>query len=179
MQLPSSPATITFLVLAPLILWRVYSRVRRMIGRQKMSTWRARITLTMFPLLILLLALSAIMHPGLLAALVIAVAAGVALSVYGLRKTTFEVVPGALYYTPHAHLGIALSLLFLGRIVYRFFELATMRAGDAAEFARSPLTLAIFGLLAGYYVGYAFGLLRWRRGVLQAKAEREAASAPQ
>jgi hypothetical protein len=31
------------------------------------------------------------------------------------------------------------------------------------EFATSPLTLFIFGLLAGYYMTYAFGLLAWRR----------------
>jgi len=30
------------------------------------------------------------------------------------------------------------------------------------NFTRSPLTLAIFGLLAGYYKAYAIGLLRWR-----------------
>ena len=176
--MPSNPTTITILVLAPLILWRLYARVRRMIGRQKLSKWRARITLTVFPLLLLLLAIPALAHPGLLAMLVVAVSCGLALSVYGIRKTTFEVAPGMLHYTPHAHLGIALSLLFVGRIVYRFFEIGAMGGAEhAPDFARSPLTLAIFGLLAGYYVGYALQLLSWRRTVLKSKAEREAAAA--
>jgi hypothetical protein len=30
------------------------------------------------------------------------------------------------------------------------------------DFARSPLTLCVFGLLAGYYIAYAIGLVRWR-----------------
>jgi hypothetical protein len=41
--------------------------------------------------------------------------------------------------------------------------------------ARSPLTLAVFGLVAGYYISYAIGLARWRFRVLRAKREREAA----
>jgi hypothetical protein len=42
------------------------------------------------------------------------------------------------------------------------------------DFARSLLTLAVFGLLAGYYIRYAIGLVRWRFGVLRAKRECEA-----
>jgi hypothetical protein len=168
--------TVTLLVLVPLILWRVYSRIRRMVGRQRLSKWRARITLIVFPLVVVLLGLGALVHPERLAILAVALACGGALAVYGLRKTKFEVVPGMIYYTPNAHLGIALSLLFVGRIIYRFVEVYSMAPGTAtgADFARSPLTLAVFGLLAGYYIGYAIGLVRFRRSVLLAKAQREA-----
>ncbi len=178
MQAPST-ATLALLILVPLILWRLYSRVRRMVGRQRLSKWRARITLTIFPLLVLMLASAAFMYPERLVLLAAGVAAGGALSVYGIRKTQFEATPGMLYYTPNAHLGIALSALFIARILYRFVEVyATGLAANAsnADFARSPLTLAVFGLLAGYYIGYAIGLLRWRSGVLRAKREREAAA---
>jgi len=33
------------------------------------------------------------------------------------------------------------------------------------QLGASPLTMAIFGTLAGYYVSYAIGLLRWRAQV--------------
>ena len=33
--------------------------------------------------------------------------------------------------------------------------------------------LAVFGVLAGYYIVYAIGLVRWRSRVLRAKRERE------
>ena len=147
-----------------------------MVGRQRLSKWRARITLIIFPLVSLMLASAAIAHPERLALFAVALAAGGALSMYGLKKTQFEATPGMLYYTPNAHLGIALSVLFLARIFYRIFEVYSMPVGTAngQEFARSPLTLAVFGLLAGYYIGYAIGLLNYRRGVLEAKAEREA-----
>ena len=76
--------------------------------------------------------------------------------------------PEGFFFTPNAPLGIALSLLFLGRIAYRFetFYLAEgSQRFSAADFGRSPLTLLIFGTLAGYYVAYAIGLLRWRHTV--------------
>ena len=172
--------TVAIALLVPLVAWRVYSRVRRMVGRQRLSKWRARITLTIFPLVCLMLAIGVIPHPERLAVFVAALVAGGALSVYGLKRTRFEAMPGMLYYTPNAHLGIALSLLFLGRVIYRAFEMYAMPAATATggDFARSPLTLAVFGLLAGYYIGYAIGLLRYRRGVLRRKAEREAAALP-
>ena len=81
-----------------------------------------------------------------------------------------------MFYTPNAHLGIALSLLFVARLAYRFVEvfvIAPAAPRSGAEFAQSPLTLAVFGLLAGYYISYAIGLVRWRARVFRAKWARE------
>jgi hypothetical protein len=83
-----------------------------------------------------------------------------------LRLTRFERTAQGLFYIPNAYLGSALSLLLVGRILYRLSELyvgGLPPAGVPADFARSPVTLAIFGTLAGYYVAYAIGLLLWRR----------------
>jgi hypothetical protein len=61
-------------------------------------------------------------------------------------------------------------VLLIGRIAWRFFELYSL-GGQAPppagmnDITYSPLTLAIFATLAGYYVTYAIGLLRWRRRV--------------
>ena len=85
-----------------------------------------------------------------------------------MRQARFESTPQGLLYTPHAHLGIALSLLLVGRLLYRLIELYaldTTARRSAPEFAQSPLTLAIFGLLASYYIAYAVGLVRWRNRV--------------
>ena len=164
MQSPS-PATITLLVAVPLILWRVYSRVRRMVGRQRLSKVRPWITVVVFPMIVALLLLATLTHPERLAWLAAGLAGGALLGVYGLRKTRFEATPQGLFYTPNAHLGIALSLLLVGRIAYRFIEVYALDPGIAhtpQDFARSPLTLSVFGLLAGYYIAYAIGLIRWR-----------------
>ena len=164
-----SPQLITFVVLVPLIGWRLWTRVRRMIGRQRLSGLRPWITALVFPLLIVVLGLQAQANPMALGLLAVGLAAGVLLGVYGHTKTRFEHTSEGLFYTPNAHLGIALSALFTGRIVYRLYEIYA-NAGAAPSLA-NPLTLGLFGLLAGYYVSYAIGLLRWRQRVL-----REAAS---
>ena len=173
-----NPSTLTLLIVVPLILWRMYSRIRRMVGRQRLSRVRPWVTIVIFPLILAMLALASLRHPENLAILAAGVVAGALLGVYGLKRTQFEPTPQGLFYTPNAHLGIALSLLFIGRIVYRFVEIFAMGVPNSGQdFARSPLTLSIFGLLAGYYVSYAIGLVRWRWGVLERKRLREAAAA--
>jgi len=175
MPAPSS-STITLLVLVPLISWRVYARFRRMVGRQRLSRIRPWITLVIFPVLIGLLGFAARDHLDRLCWLAGGLGLGVWLGVFGLSKTRFEPTPQGLFYTPNAHLGIALSLLFVARIVYRLVEVYVIAPGmpnGVGDFARSPLTLAVLGLLAGYYISYAVGLVRWRFRVLRAKRERE------
>jgi hypothetical protein len=152
-----------------LVLWRFYSRMRRMVGRQKLSSVRPWVTVTVFPLLTLLLAGTSVVHPsspqgisllGLGGGLIV----GIALGIYGFRKTRFEKTPEGMFYTPSAHVGIALSLLLAGRIIYRLLQLQGMfgEVPPPGQYATTPLTLLIFGTLAGYYVTYAIGLLRWR-----------------
>ena len=151
--------------IAALVGWRLYSRFKRMVGRQRLSKVRPWLTLCFFPLLVAIVLLSSLSHPYVALALVAGVVAGAALGWYGLRLTTFEQTPLGLFYTPNTHLGIALSLLLIARIGYRaaqlYFANGPMQE-DSAAFARSPLTMLIFGTLAGYYIAYAIGLLRWR-----------------
>jgi hypothetical protein len=172
------PSTLTLLALLPLIGWRVYARVRRMIGRQRLSRVRPWITLVVFPLLLGLLALSAHAQPQKLVWLALGLAFGGGLGVIGLKRTRFEPTPEGLFYTPDARLGIALSVLFIGRIGWRMGELAVsgpVVPEHATQFALSPFTLGPVGLFTGYYMAYAIGLVRWRSRILRAKRQREAA----
>jgi cytochrome b561 len=159
---------LTVLLVVALVAWRVFARMRRVIGRQRLSVARPWITVVAFPLVAVLLLLTSFAQPLVGAALVAGAAAGVALGLYGTRLTKFEVTPAGLFYTPNAHLGIALSLLLVLRLGYRFVMLqmeAQPLAPHSMQLGNSPLTLAIFGTLAGYYVTYAIGLLRWRARV--------------
>lgn len=161
---PASVHVLVTLAVVALIAWRLYSRIRRSIGRQHLSRVRPWITLTVFPLLIaLLLQAGGWRMPGG-ACLAGGIALGLVLGVIGLRLTRYEATPAGLYYTPSAHLGIALSTLLVCRIAYRFavngLPGATPAAAPAPP-ALTPLTLALIGTLAGYYCAYAVGLLRW------------------
>ena len=152
--------------IAALVAWRLYSRVRRIVGRQRFSSVRPWITVSVFSLLIALLLFASLARPPSAMAILGGSALGAALGVYGIRLTKFESTPSGLFYTPNAWLGICLSLLFLGRVAYRFagFYFSDSGAGaQSPDFMRSPLTLFIFGTLAGYYVIYAIGLIRRSR----------------
>jgi hypothetical protein len=159
-----APFSIVTVAVIALIAWRVYARLRRNIGRQHFVPARPWLTVTLFPLVIVLVAFSLRFQPppmglSLFGGLVL----GVALGVLGLRLTRFEATAEGLFYVPSAHLGIALSTLLVARFAYR---LATVPAGGdpGANFMAAhltPLTLALIGMTAGYYVTYAAGLLRW------------------
>ena len=162
----ADPTHLTLLALLPLIAWRMVSRIRRMIGRQKLSRIRPWATIIVFPLLLAFISIFAYPHWERLWWLAGGLALGAALGVFGLRKTRFEATPEGMFYTPNMHLGIALSVLLVARIGWRMVEVftmdpAVMQQQDQA-FMRSPLTLVVLGVLAGYYITYAAGLVRWR-----------------
>jgi hypothetical protein len=159
---PMSPTPIVAAVLVPFVLWRVYQRVKRLMVRQKSQVWRHRTALIVFPLLIVALGIAALAHPLALVGMGAGAAGGVALGLIGLRRTVYEHTGGEFYYTPNARIGILVSMLFIGRLLYRGYEFY-VGAAQPQDFASSPLTLMVFGVLAAYYTTYAAGLLRWRK----------------
>jgi hypothetical protein len=46
---------------------------------------------------------------------------------------------------------------------WRVYEFTTLGADDHHRFIASPLTMLVFGILAGYYMSFALGLLAWRK----------------
>jgi hypothetical protein len=172
------PPYLPWLIAVPLIVWRMYGRIKRNIGRQVLGKRRPWVTLTLFPLFVILIGMGAVArhHPEHLWSIAAGLILGAALGVFGTKHTKFEHTPDGMFYTPNAHLGIALSVLLIGRIGYRFFQIYSMDPGaqpNPADFSSSPLTLGIFGLLAGYYILYAVGLIRYRHRV-----ERELPQTP-
>ncbi len=169
------PATaMTWAVAAPLAAFMVYRRVRRNFARQPLRTGRLAVR-SLFMVVVAGFLLLAGLAGGIGASMagwgvLAGLAAGGILGVVGLRMTQFETVVGKHWYTPHPGIGLALTALMMGRLAYRFFAVraitVTLAASDPSIFAnlqRSPLTLAIAGLLIGYYLAYNVGLLRMAR----------------
>jgi hypothetical protein len=165
------PKLLTPILIGALVVWGVVRRVRRTFGRQPVHP--ARIWLRIGVLTLaggLVVATSAARGVETLEALSVGLACGVALAYVGLRHTRFEVTPEGRFYTPHTYIGLVVTLLFVGRLLYRFVYLSNganaLQGGDpslAAAYQRSPLTLGIFAVLIGYYlVFYAGVLLRTR-----------------
>lgn len=148
-------------LLLPVIAWRLYSRLRRTIGRQAWKSRRLTIAVVFFTLITCLIAAGAARSPNSLYALGGGLLVGIPLAVVGLRLTQFEVSSEGIFYTPNTAIGLGVTALLLGRLAYRFMVLFGAPVADqAAPTAfQSPLTLFVFGVTAGYYVFYYAGLL--------------------
>jgi len=148
-------------ILAPLLVWRLYSRFRRSVGRQKPRPKRMLVSIGIMTLALGMIAF-AMLHLGVsLWPLAGGLAAGAGIGWIGCKLTRFEIIDGDKSYTPNAWLGIAVSMLLVARMTYRFFQLYTpghQAAPETPDLGHSPLTLFILGLTFGYYITYNAGV---------------------
>jgi hypothetical protein len=164
---------VPFLV-ALLVLFAIYRRFRRSFGQQPLRPVRMQVRIVLLLVIGCLLMPAALRSTAFVSATLAGIAAGVALAVWGAARTRFQRVSGQLYYVPHTYTGIAVSFLFLGRLVYRLIQLSgTVHATHAAAadsasqgFAQagvlqSPLTLGLYFVLMGYYVCY-YSIVLWK-----------------
>ena len=160
------PKLLVPILIAALVIWASVRRLRRTFGRQPVQPGRIWFRIGVLTLAGGLIAATSVMRgPAMLEALVGGLACGAALAYLGLRHTRFEVTPEGRFYTPHTYIGLAVTLLFLGRLAYRFLYLSNGANGmlgtdpNAAAAYRSPLTVGIFAVLIGYYVLFYAGVL--------------------
>lgn len=162
-----SPNLIAPLVIAPLIVWRLYYRMRRNFGRQPIRPKRMWTRVGLLSVVTLLVATQGLIDPRLAKGLSAGLAGGVALGLLALKLTRFEIDGQNDCYFPNLWIGMGLTALFVGRLLYRFMmlypQMSHGAAGDFAAYQRSPLTMAILGLLLGYYIAYYAGLLLHHR----------------
>jgi drug/metabolite transporter superfamily protein YnfA len=162
----SPTALLPSAVMVLVVLGLYYRRFRRLFGRQRVQPTRMKVRIAILLLLGVLLMLRGLMQADIAIAGVAGLGGGLVLALLGLKLTQFENTPQGRFYTPHGGIGLALSALLLGRLVYRFFviqpSLQAVQGSGADPFAgfqRSPLTAAMFALLIGYYVVYYAGVL--------------------
>jgi hypothetical protein len=147
-----------------LIAWSIYRRVRRNIGRQPLRPTRHVISIVVFFVISLVLLGVSELLPKLVSGFGIGLLLGAVLGFVGLRLTKFETTAEGRFYTPDPRIGMAIVLLFVGRMIYRFWSLRHL-VGEAQTPPpfKSALTYLTFGLLAGYYIVFYIGLIRHAR----------------
>jgi cytochrome b561 len=161
--------TLALFILVPLLVWRVYGRLKRMMSRTESHLWQHWTLAGAFALFIVLGALSVRADALALATLAGGVLAGVWAGVLGLKLTRFQRTEQGFFYTPHRQLGVLVSILFIARVMYRGLELYVNSRQTVpvplpnSDFLQSPLTTLSFGLACAYYAWYGLGLARWRR----------------
>ena len=172
------PRLITPYLIVAIIAWAYYRRMRRWFGRQRVQDGRMWFRVGLLTLIAVMVTVVIARDTEMLGALFAGIAGGAALGYLGLRHTKFEITSEGRFYTPHTYIGLAVSALFAGRILYRFLAVyngtmapAVASQGAAATFQHSPFTVAVIGALVGYYVLYYLGVLqRTRRPIVGATA---------
>ena len=172
---PDFPQLGPFLV-AALVVFAVYRRLRRSFGRQLLRPTRMIVRIVLLTVIGCALMSAAFRSAQFLTAGLAGVSLGVALGLWGAERTRFLMAGERLHYVPHTYTGIAVSLLFLGRLAFRLVQtysgarpshVAYANAVPDAEPAQaftagsmvwSPLTVGLLFALIGYYVCY-YGLV--------------------
>ena len=175
-------------LIAILVLFLIYRRFRRSFGQQPLRPVRMQVRIVVLLVIGCLLLTAVFRSAAFISAVLAGIAAGVALAMWGAARTRFLRVSGQLYYVPHTYTGIAVSFLFLGRLVYRFIQAtgtahaihaaAPDSAGQGfapAGLLQSPLTLGLYFVLMGYYVCY-YSMVLWKSK--RVVAEEVSLSAP-
>jgi hypothetical protein len=166
------PRLIVPYLIAALIAWRLYRRARRSFGRQRVRAGALWVSIGLLTALTVLFITTAVIGPAhdprVLEGLIAGIGCGAALGYVGLRHTKFEVTSEGRFYTPHTYIGLLVTALFVGRLLYRYLSvyngaLPTAPAGDGAAMFHGPFTLAAFGVVVGYYVLFYLGILQRTR----------------
>jgi hypothetical protein len=159
-------------LIAAFIGWAIYRRARRSFGRQPVSVVRLRLRIGLLAVVGTLILVTSAARMDLLAPMLGGIVCGAVLAMVGLRHTRFEATPEGRFYTPHTYIGLFVSALFIGRILFRFLtlyghpqSLTQASPNPFEQYQRSPLTLAIFGVLVGYYILFNLGVLRKSREI--------------
>jgi hypothetical protein len=162
-----SKLIIPVLVVA-LLAWRMYVRMHRTFGRQRVQPRRVRARIALLGVIGALLLVAAGHDAWTLGGTCAGAACGALLALLGLRHTRFEATAEGRFYTPHTYIGLAVTALFLGRLIYDLAQFshdaaavsALHGAGVPGPNPYNPVTLALSGAFITYYLAYYLGVLR-------------------
>ncbi len=159
-----SITTVVLLLLGPVLVWRVYSRIKTQMQRQRSIMQRHYTGLGVFTAMAVVPASQFVTQPAALAWLLTGVAGGIAWSVWGLKLTRFESTAEGYFFTPNPRVGLVIAMLFVAGLMYIGFEIyANQGSGQATpKVTDYAFFLPSLGLVAGYFATYSAGLLKWR-----------------
>lgn len=163
-------STIALLLLTPLLVWRIYARLKGIMLRQRSILQRHYTGAGVFSAVPLVAASQVAPELPMLGWLAVGVAVGIGYGIWGVKLTRFETVKEGYFFTPNLRLGMVIAMLFVASILYIGFEIyanqgsgqPTPRVTDYVFF------LPCLGLMTGYFATYSVGLLRWRRQLRKA-----------
>lgn len=120
---------ITPVLITALVIWGLYRRARRFIGRQALQPGTLWTRIVIFALIGGLMVFTSTRDMKLLEALAAGACCGAVLGWVSLKYTRFETTPEGRFYTPHAYIGLIVIALLVGRVLYRLMLMYTSAHG--------------------------------------------------
>jgi hypothetical protein len=164
MPSPETSQWLTMAISVPLTGFLVYRRFKRTFGKQpiKRRSMIGRSVVLSFIALVLVVTMPTL---PMFAAAAGGLLFGTLAALYGFKKTVFDITEQGRFYTPDKWVGLAMTSIFLGRMVSRLLVLQQVGAfdpadGPPAQLPRSPLTTGAFWLWSVYYVVFFALVLR-------------------
>jgi integral membrane sensor domain MASE1 len=160
-----SLTTLALVALFPFLVWRIYSRLKSHLTRQRSILSRHYTGLIVFGAMLLVPGSELIGNPFGLAALAAGAIVGIVLGNYGLRRTRFEDTPEGYFFTPPQRMGILVAMLLVARVLYLGIEIYLNQGSSQPNprFTDSPLTMLCLGITAAYFATFSASLMRWRQ----------------
>ena len=160
-----SLTTLALIALVPLLVWRIYSRIKHQMTRQRSIVSRHYTGIIVFAAMILVPGTELGDRPFQLAALAAGAIAGIALGSYALRRTRFEDTPEGYFFTPPSRMGVLVAMLLVARVIYLGIEIYMNQGSNRPNprFTDSPITMLCLGMTAAYFATFSAGLMRWRQ----------------
>ncbi|MCO7125511.1 hypothetical protein NIE88_06970 [Sporolactobacillus shoreicorticis] len=147
------------------ILFALYRRIRRNIGWQLFKVKRMLIRITLFTIIGLFFLSGSLTHPISIVSDLLGLLAGAALAYYSSKMTELEHRDNRWHYRTNIWIGGVVSALFIGRLLYRFYEVYSsgMPQGNTAATQQintnSAWSAGLLLIMFAYYVVYYLLLL--------------------
>jgi integral membrane sensor domain MASE1 len=160
-----SLTTLALVALFPFLVWRIYSRLKTQMTRQRSILSRHYTGLIVFGAMLLVPASELADNPFGLAALAAGAIGGIVLGNIGLRRTRFEDTPEGYFFTPPQRMGILVAMLLVARVLYLGIEIYLNQGSSTPNprFTDSPVTMLCLGITAAYFATFSASLMRWRQ----------------
>lgn len=161
---------IIFVLLGIFIVYRISMRVRRTIGWQQLQTGKLGTYTVILSIVGLIFFAEGLFHITSLLSNLIGIAAGCVLAYFSAATTRFEQRNGHWFYRSNVWVGGIVTVLFLGRLIYRVYDVyaqtqlpATSQGlslSDRLQDMTGGWTSGLMLIMFAYYVSYNVILLR-------------------
>jgi hypothetical protein len=152
---------LALLVLTPLLVWRLYARIKQAMAPQRSVTSRHWLGLGVFLAMALIVLSEAARNLAMLGFGLTGLAFGIGWGIFGAKRTVMQKRPDGFWFRPYARLGIVIAMLFFARMLYVGFDLY-VGGQPMQRLTDSPLTVFALTVMAGYFGTISASLLRWR-----------------